>query len=374
MATPRRQSTEVDVKQLADALEKVPSSLMQASNFVPYAHTLDFKRAPSWEKAAKYCDAINFILGISGGLNVHQVNMLNGFKHWAATTGGSDISAQALEKGAYVVRAIISQIANYKSKPGTSVPSMWQYKFQTIWDKTAVREKSKNQPQQGDEVEVIIPEPKPIDVVEVSDTDPDPDVDEVLRSDDPYLHRLLNALPTKRLRSKTQIGDQAFTEKKLEIDVVADMETNGEKNKSKEQASNGTPSKSILTIADMQALADPEAQGMTLKGWANLNKDLKKGDAKLEGTRVTTVGKLKVPKGPMKAMKTAKAVTSTSDKSKWQKHLNNVHSKAYGAEKTRLKNLGLDVASAEVKLKCCQAGKKARDREIKERKGDPQYA
>eukprot|EP00959_Pyramimonas_sp_CCMP1952_P341325 7150438-Pyramimonas_sp.AAC.1 len=96
----RRPAARIDLDKIKEALDVVPSAAMQPSNFFPYGHTIDFKRAPNWEKAAKYAASINMLLEASGGYNLVQLNMFNGFKKWAADSGQTyDVSA--LETAAY---------------------------------------------------------------------------------------------------------------------------------------------------------------------------------------------------------------------------------------------------------------------------------
>ena len=268
----RRARVDLEATQYAQVLDALPMSAHKAgSDFIPYP-SMNFKHSPKWQHCSKYRPAVAKLFEFSGGRNANQNSFFAAAKQYNLDHS-LGLTPDALEKGIYRLRTIVSQLINHKVKERT-VPRQWQRAWQVLYEGIRADTTPDDQDDANADIvylgPVILPEAVVVDLTSELLED-DWYEKNVLQSDDPVLQRLLSG------------------EEPGESDVGADNRTRRRRRrKQPEQAL----SKSIggMDTATLQSLISDPVNQIAPKAWAALNsslkKDKKKGGAKKrEGAR-----------------------------------------------------------------------------------------
>jgi hypothetical protein len=318
--------------------------------FMPY-EPIDFKRVPNWAAACKYRAIVDAVLNASQGSQVTQLSLVACAK-CIFIEREVDIPHEALEKGVYVVRAVLSQLANMKRK-GRTISREWQPRFQTIYDKITLNEGGGDECDTEDELVIGVAVVKPpcpqVDIIES-------DSEDVLKSNNPALQQLLDEGADDNPQLQ-QLLDGA----KSEESVIAEaFESSAAMKRPKptpaamkmpkpKPAAMKRPAS--ITSAELQSLAVASQQACeraSPAAWIALTKEKKlhlvdaQADNKKGKKKATKKRKGKKTKAKSKTTKGTGEEQDDNAKPTWQTLKKRLHSKAYHDEYNYCtKHLGL---------------------------------
>jgi hypothetical protein len=317
--------------------------------FMPY-EPIDFKRVPNWAAASKYRNIVDAVLNASQGSQATQLSLVACAK-CIYIEREVDIPHEALEKGVYVVRAILSQLANMKRK-GRTIPREWQSRFQTIYDKITLNDGGDDCNSDEELIGVAVIKP-PCPQVDIA-SDSEDNGDNVLKSDDPKLQQLLDGGADSE-----DNGDNVLQE----CGLAEAFESSAAMKRPKPKPG-AMKRPASITSAELQSLAAASSQSCeraSPQAWIALTNEKKVNhvDAQADGKKgkktkgKKTKGKNTKAKG--KETKGKGEERDNNEKPTWQILKKRLHSKAYHDEYNYCaKQLGL--GDAECKLRSQTAG------------------
>ena len=300
----------LDEDVLMACLAELPPTALK-KGFVEYS-SANFKLAPRWEEMKPYQDFLRALLTAADGrARILHSSFFKGILAWAKKEG-LEISDGVLESGCYKLRAMLSQMANHKSK-GRGVPVRFRRFFQPLFNMIDCSQR----PPEDEEVQIVRQDaPAAPDIEVVSSTDDEPaDHANLFVSTDPDLQKLLSE-HRPRLFKKTKKDDCLYPYPPL---VPKDFE-----------------GYSGIDLVDLLAVDQPVVDP---KAFAKLNAKLKAD--RIEKQKAAAAKKGKKNKSPMKGTPALKTTKTTKAKGEHNtSEAKRMHSKIYHAKMAACKKEG----------------------------------
>jgi hypothetical protein len=334
----RRPAKDLAVEAYAGALDGI-AELKHPFVYIP----MDFKRAPNWSRASTFRRYVDGIITVAEGCNVTQKSIEAAIVSSFAAAQIEPPDMANVEKSGYVLRAIVSQMANHK-RQDRAIPREWLARFATIFAKIQCGGASADGSDATDRANPALASLlKPTDAAEevepipssaeVIDSDSDVGAD-VLRSDNPELQRLLT------------LGTQ---------DAVETAATAVPMPKSQRAIADPMPKRRVRKKTSgidgpWDDLIDETGPPLNGKAWLALTMEKKKEHV----DQKKAMKKPSADKGKntnSKKAKAAKGKKAEGAKPSWKVFSNREHSKAWHAERVSATSMGFSDAIAKSRAK-----------------------
>ena len=178
-----RLRTHVEPSKIAESLKRIPGTAIHRTGAtIQYSNCRSTKVAPKWSEVKPYVPCLSSLMDVSGGRNIKLTSMRAGILCFLDDHPKlKPQTTKEVDRTAYSLTTIISQMQNHKR----GVPAAWKSTFFALIEKLNPEEELQIVP-------ITRPEVPRIELSDDSDCPTQP-VGDLLASDDPQLHRLLNS-------------------------------------------------------------------------------------------------------------------------------------------------------------------------------------
>ena len=181
-AVNNRLRTNVEAAKIAESLKRIPlTSIHRTGATIQYSKCHSTKVAPKWCEVKPYVPCLSALMDVSGGRNIKLTSMRAGILVFLDDNPKlKPQTVKEIDRTAYSLTTIISQMQNHKR----GVPAAWKSTFFALIEKLSPE----------DDLQIVpITRPEVPSITLSDDSDcPFQHCGDLLASDDPNLHQLLN--------------------------------------------------------------------------------------------------------------------------------------------------------------------------------------